>query len=83
MIFEHNLIISLVIIVSVIEDIHLLETFLMSLHLFNRAVFKDVTFDLFSTILAQIVDLITVLKDFLSLKFIKNIVKIFYCILGT
>lgn len=60
MVFQHNLIIALVIVISMIENAHLLEPSFVPLHLLWWTLFYYVSFYLFPAILAKIVNLVAV-----------------------
>ena len=77
MVLQYNLVVSLVIVVAVVEDAHLLEALLVSLQLFLTSVLQDVPFDLFFAVLAQVVDLVAVPEQLLPLEVVEDVVKVF------
>jgi hypothetical protein len=60
MILQYNLVVSLIIVVSVIEDAHLLQSLLVPLHLLLTPILQNVAFYLLFAVLAQIVDFVAV-----------------------
>lgn len=69
MVFQYDLIITLIIIISMIKDIHLLQSFFMPLNVFWR-LFRSLNhmpFDLPFAVLSNIVDLFVKFKNFLFL----------------
>ena len=73
MVFQYDLIVTLIIIISMVKDIHLLQSLFMPLNVFWRLFrcLNHMPFDLPFAVLSNIVDLFVKFKDLLFLIFIQ------------
>jgi len=74
---EDNLVVSLLVVVAVVEDTHLLQAVLVALHLLERALLDDVALDLLLAVLTQVVDLVAVLTQLSLLVVIEDRAEMF------
>ena len=71
-IFQYDLVVSLVVVVAVVEDVHLLEALFVPLDVFGGSrLGKDMTLNLSLAVLPKVVDVLVELLNFLSFIFIK------------
>jgi hypothetical protein len=83
-ILQNDLVVTLLVIVAMVEYVHLLQSLFMPLNVLWRLTRRiAVTFDLFLTVLSNIIYMLIELIYFLLLVVIEHIRKILYRLLGT
>ena len=76
-VFKDNLVVALIVIKTMVEDAHLLQSVFCPLHLLDWTIFYQVSFNLLLAILAKIVNFVAETLNFLLLEFSEELAKVF------